>query len=34
LLEERLIGPETASAVSLTMLGQGCPQPSAGSARI
>jgi hypothetical protein len=32
--EERLIGPETSSAVSLTMPGQGCPRPSAGSARI
>jgi hypothetical protein len=32
--EELLIGPETSSAVSLTMPGQGCPRPSAGSARI
>jgi hypothetical protein len=23
--EERLIGPETSSAISLTMPGQGCP---------
>jgi hypothetical protein len=34
LSEERVIGPEMSSIVSLTMLGQGCPQPSAGSARI
>jgi hypothetical protein len=32
--EERLIGPKTSSAESLTMPGQGCPRPSAGSARI
>jgi hypothetical protein len=32
--EKRVIGPETSSAVSLTMPGQGCPRPPAGSARI
>jgi hypothetical protein len=32
--EELLIGPETSSAVSLMMPGQGCLRPSAGSARI
>jgi hypothetical protein len=32
--EERIIEPEMSSAVSLTMLGQGCPRPSVGSARI
>jgi hypothetical protein len=32
-LEERVIGPETSSAVSSMMPGQGCPQPSAGPAR-
>jgi hypothetical protein len=31
--EERVIGPGTSSVVSLTMLGQGCPRPSAGPAR-
>jgi hypothetical protein len=31
--EERVIGPGTSSAVSLTMPGQGCPRPSAGLAR-
>jgi hypothetical protein len=31
--EERVIGPETSSAVSSTMPGQGCPRPSAGPAR-
>jgi hypothetical protein len=31
--EERVIGPGTSSAVSLTMPGQGCPRPSAGPAR-
>jgi hypothetical protein len=32
--EKRVIGPETSSATSLTMPGQGCPRPPAGSARI
>jgi hypothetical protein len=32
--EKRVIGPETSSTVSLTMPGQGCPRPPAGSARI
>jgi hypothetical protein len=32
--EERLIRPNTSSVESLTMPGQGCPRPSAGSARI
>jgi hypothetical protein len=32
--EERVIGPETSSAVSLMMPGQGCPRPSAGSTKI
>jgi hypothetical protein len=32
--EERVIGPGTSSAVSLTVPGQGCPRHSAGSARI
>jgi hypothetical protein len=31
--EERVIGPETSNAVSLTMPGQGYPRPSAGPAR-
>jgi hypothetical protein len=31
--EERVIGPGTSSAVSLTMPGQVCPRPSAGPAR-
>jgi hypothetical protein len=31
--EECVIGPGTSSAVSLTMPGQGCPQPSAGPAK-
>jgi hypothetical protein len=34
LSEERVTGPETSSAVSSMMPGQGCPRPSAGSARI
>jgi hypothetical protein len=32
--EKRIIWPGTSSAVSLTMPGQGCPRPPAGSARI
>jgi hypothetical protein len=32
--EKRVIRPRTTSAVSLTMPGQGCPRPPAGSARI
>jgi hypothetical protein len=32
--EKRVIGPETSSAPSLMMPGQGCPRPPAGSARI
>jgi hypothetical protein len=32
--EKRVIRPGTSSVVSLTMLGQGCPRPPAGSARI
>jgi hypothetical protein len=32
--EKRVIRPGTSSAVSLTMPGQGCPRPPAGSARI
>jgi hypothetical protein len=32
--EERVIGPETSSAISLTMPGQGCPRLSAVSATI
>jgi hypothetical protein len=32
--EERVIRPGTSSAVSLTVPGQGCPRPPAGSARI
>jgi hypothetical protein len=32
--EKRVIVPETSSATSLTMPGQGCPRPPAGSARI
>jgi hypothetical protein len=32
--EKRVIGPGTSNAVSLTMPGQGCPRPPAGSARI
>jgi hypothetical protein len=32
-LEERVIGPETSNAVSLTMPGQGCLRPSAGPVR-
>jgi hypothetical protein len=32
--EKRVIRPETSSVVSLTMPGQGCPRPPAGSARI
>jgi hypothetical protein len=32
--KKRVIRPGTSSAVSLTMLGQGCPRPPAGSARI
>jgi hypothetical protein len=32
--KERLIRPKTSSAESLMMPGQGCPGPSAGSARI
>jgi hypothetical protein len=32
--EKCVIRPETSSAVSLTMPGQGCPRPPAGSARI
>jgi hypothetical protein len=32
--EKRVIRPGTSSAVSLTMPGQDCPQPPAGSARI
>jgi hypothetical protein len=32
--EKRVIKPGTSSAVSLTMPGQGCPQPPVGSARI
>jgi hypothetical protein len=32
--EKRVIRPRTSSAVSLTMPGQGCPRPPAGSARI
>jgi hypothetical protein len=32
--EKRVIRPETSSAVSSTMPGQGCPRPPAGSARI
>jgi hypothetical protein len=31
--EERVIGPETSSAVSSAMPGQGCPQPSPGPAK-
>jgi hypothetical protein len=31
--EKRVIRPRTSSAVSLTMPGQGCPRPPAGSAR-
>jgi hypothetical protein len=31
--EERVIGPRTSSAISLTMPGQGCPRPSARPAR-
>jgi hypothetical protein len=33
-LKKRVIRPGTSSAVSLTMPGQGCPWPPAGSARI
>jgi hypothetical protein len=33
-LEKRVIRPGTSSTVSLTMPGQGCPRPPAGSARI
>jgi hypothetical protein len=32
--EERVIGPGTSSAVSLTVPGQGCSRPPAGSAKI
>jgi hypothetical protein len=32
--EKRVIGPGTSNTVSLTMPGQGCPRPPAGSARI
>jgi hypothetical protein len=32
--ERRVIGPGTSSVVSLTMPGQGCPRPPAGSAKI
>jgi hypothetical protein len=32
--EKRVIGPGMSSAVLLTMPGQGCPRPPAGSARI
>jgi hypothetical protein len=32
--EKRVIRPGTSSVVSLTMPGQGCPRPPAGSARI
>jgi hypothetical protein len=32
--KKRVIRPETSSAVSLTIPGQGCPRPPAGSARI
>jgi hypothetical protein len=32
--EKRVIRPKTSNAVSLTMPGQGCPRPPAGSARI
>jgi hypothetical protein len=32
--DKRVIRPETSSVVSLTMPGQGCPRPLAGSARI
>jgi hypothetical protein len=32
--EKRVIRPGTSSAVSLTMPGQGCPQPLVGLARI
>jgi hypothetical protein len=32
--EKRVIGPGTSNVVSLTMPGQGCPRPPAGSARI
>jgi hypothetical protein len=32
--EKRVIGPGTSNAVSLTMPGQGCPRPPAGSDRI
>jgi hypothetical protein len=32
--EKRAIEPRTSNAVPLTMLGQGCPRPPAGSARI
>jgi hypothetical protein len=33
-LEKRVIRPEMSSTASLTMPGQGCPRPPAGSARI
>jgi hypothetical protein len=32
--EKRVIGPGTSNTVPLTMPGQGCPRPPAGSARI